>query len=122
MSAEEQRRLLALLRTLNPGAEIIPTRHSEVPLSRVINTGRFSFEQAQQNAGWLQVSWDGGSEMLEDGVGGGQHGQCVDHGSVPCWIYPPPSPHPSPPVPLQSLNERHTPETEEYDISSIIYR
>lgn len=55
VSEEEQRRLLGLLRALNPGADLIPTTHSSVPLSRVINTGRFSLEQAQQNAGWLQV-------------------------------------------------------------------
>jgi G3E family GTPase len=56
VSAEEQARLLGLLRTLNPGADIQPTRQSVVPLSKVINTRRFSFEKAAQNAGWLKVS------------------------------------------------------------------
>ena len=56
MSAEEQARLLGLLRTLNPGADIQPTRQSVVPLSKVINTRRFSFEKAAQTAGWLKVS------------------------------------------------------------------
>ena len=35
VSASEQRRLLGLLRTLNPGADILPTRESKVPLARV---------------------------------------------------------------------------------------
>jgi G3E family GTPase len=55
VSAEERRQLLGLLRTLNPGAELIPTRQSHVSLDRVINTGRFSLEQAARRAGWLQV-------------------------------------------------------------------
>ncbi len=45
----------ALLRSLNPHAHIVATNHSRVPLSEVLNTGRFSFERAQQAAGWLQV-------------------------------------------------------------------
>ena len=60
VSAKEQRRLLGLLRTLNPGADILPTRESKVPLARVINTRRFNFEKAAQSAGWLKVgTWTG---------------------------------------------------------------
>ena len=51
----EAARLLGLLRTLNPGADILPTRHSQVPLARVLHTGRFSLEKAAQSAGWLKV-------------------------------------------------------------------
>ncbi len=56
VSGEERQRLLGLLHTLNPGADILPTTQSQVELSRVISTGRFSFEKAAQNAGWLKVS------------------------------------------------------------------
>ena len=55
VSAKERRRLLGMLRTLNPGADILPTRQSAVPLARVINTRRFNFEKAAQSAGWLKV-------------------------------------------------------------------
>ena len=46
--------LAAVLRSLNPEAEMIPIRHGEVPLEKVLDTGRFSFERAQQAPGWLK--------------------------------------------------------------------
>lgn len=46
--------LQAVLRTLNPGAELIPMDKGRVPLDKVHDTGRFSFERAQQAAGWLK--------------------------------------------------------------------
>ena len=55
VSEDEARRLQGLLRTLNPRAHIVPTVHSRVPLSAVVNTGRFSMEEAARSAGWLQV-------------------------------------------------------------------
>ncbi|KAL4436621.1 hypothetical protein ABPG75_003760 [Micractinium tetrahymenae] len=66
VSQDEQRHLLGLLRTLNPGADIVPTRQSQVPLSRVINTGRFSFEKAAQNAGWLKTLQEGFTPETEE--------------------------------------------------------
>jgi G3E family GTPase len=65
VSAKERRRLLGLLGTLNPGADILPTRQSAVPLARIINTQRLmmmmmmrasiTIEKAAQSAGWLKV-------------------------------------------------------------------
>ena len=52
----EQRRLLGLLRSLNPEAQIITAVNSEVDMAAVINTGRFSFEKAARSAGWLKAS------------------------------------------------------------------
>ncbi|MCG6659587.1 GTP-binding protein [Halomonas campisalis] len=46
--------LTAVLRSLNPEAELIPIRHGQVPLDKVLETGRFSFERAQQAPGWLK--------------------------------------------------------------------
>ena len=46
--------LLALLRTLNRGAEIIPCTHGRVGLDRILDTGRFDFDVASQSPGWLQ--------------------------------------------------------------------
>ncbi|PLR74851.1 GTP-binding protein [Bacillus sp. UMB0728] len=71
-AAEE---LTAVLRKLNPGADIIETIHGAVPLDRVLNTKLFDLEQAGQNAGWIK-----------------------------------------------ELNHEHIPETEEYGISSFVYR
>ncbi|WP_355660688.1 zinc metallochaperone GTPase ZigA [Halomonas salifodinae] len=46
--------LKAVLRSLNPEAALIPIAQGEVPLDQVLDTGRFSFERAQQAPGWLK--------------------------------------------------------------------
>jgi len=46
--------LTAVLRSLNPEAELIPITHGRVPVEKVLETGRFSFERAQQAPGWLK--------------------------------------------------------------------
>ena len=60
---------------MNPGAEIIPTSHSKVPLNRVLNTNLFDYQKAETSAGWIR-----------------------------------------------ELQGEHTPETEEYGISTFTYR
>jgi len=65
----------AIISALNPGAQVIPTSHSQVPLNRVLNTGLFDYEEAEASAGWIR-----------------------------------------------ELNGEHTPETEEYGISSFTYQ
>lgn len=74
-SADELERLKGVLRSLNTEAEILPIEHGAVPLDKVLETGRFSFERAQQAPGWLK-----------------------------------------------EMRGEHTPETEEYGISSFVYR
>ncbi|MCO7230899.1 MULTISPECIES: zinc metallochaperone GTPase ZigA [unclassified Cobetia] len=46
--------LKAVLRSLNPEAEILPMTQGAVPLDKVLDTGRFSFDRAQQAPGWLK--------------------------------------------------------------------
>ncbi|AJQ93260.1 zinc metallochaperone GTPase ZigA [Gynuella sunshinyii] len=75
IDADTLQRLTAVLRSLNPDADIIPSRHGQVALDQVLNTGRFDFDKAQQAPGWLK-----------------------------------------------ELRGEHTPETEEYGISSFTYR
>jgi G3E family GTPase len=55
VSPEELGRLVALLRTFNPRAEIIPAAQGQVPLAKVLETGRFDFGAASQAAGWAQA-------------------------------------------------------------------
>jgi len=75
VSKDELNHLMGVLRSLNADAEILPIQKGAVPLNKVINTGRFSFDRAQQAAGWLK-----------------------------------------------ELRGEHIPETEEYGISSFVYR
>jgi G3E family GTPase len=68
-------RLEAILYQLNPGAEIIHAQFGNVPLDRVLGTGRFDLQKAAESPGWMR-----------------------------------------------EMRGEHTPETEEYGISSFIYR
>ena len=65
----------AIIKALNPGAQIIPTSHSKVSLDRVLDTKLFDYQKAESSAGWIK-----------------------------------------------ELQGEHTPETEEYGISSFTYR
>ncbi len=68
--------LKAIIKKLNPNAQIITSKFSRVSPKSILNTGLFNFEEAEQSAGWIE-----------------------------------------------ELNkEEHTPETEEYGISSFVYR
>ena len=55
VTPEELGRLGALLATFNPTAEILSTAHGQVPLAKVLGTGRFDMERAQNAAGWQQA-------------------------------------------------------------------
>ena len=54
VSDEDLDRLVSILKTLNTEAAIIPIENGNVPLRKVLSTGRFSFEKAQQAPGWLK--------------------------------------------------------------------
>ncbi|MFQ3790047.1 zinc metallochaperone GTPase ZigA [Halomonas sp. A29] len=72
---EQLAEVKAVLGTLNPDAELIAMANGQVPLDKVLDTGRFSFEKAQLAPGWLK-----------------------------------------------ELRGEHVPETQEYGISSFVYR
>lgn len=54
VESTELERLKSILKTLNTEATIIAIEHGKVPLKQVLNTGKFSFEKAQQAPGWLK--------------------------------------------------------------------
>ncbi|EJM63852.1 zinc metallochaperone GTPase ZigA [Pseudomonas sp. KB_15] len=54
ISSHEREELIAILERLNARAEIIPMAMGEIPLNKILNTGRFDFEKAAQAPGWLQ--------------------------------------------------------------------
>ena len=48
------KKLIAIIKTLNTKAKIIPIINGEVELDKVLNTGLFDFEEAQKAPGWLK--------------------------------------------------------------------
>jgi G3E family GTPase len=54
ISEHDQQTLHAMLRSLNPRAQIVFSRFGQVPLTEVLETGRFDFDAAAQAPGWLQ--------------------------------------------------------------------
>lgn len=79
IGGEELRDIRAILGKLNPRAELIDCRFSQVERERVLNTGKFDPAQAEQSAQWTR-------ELIS----------------------------------LTPVD--HVPETEEYGISSLVYR
>lgn len=55
VDAAQLDRVEHVLRSLNAEAEIIRTTQSNVGLDKVLSTGKFNFERAAQNPGWLRV-------------------------------------------------------------------
>jgi G3E family GTPase len=74
-SPDSMAKAKGIVAKLNPRAKVILTRKSKVELDEILNTGLFSLENAERNAGWML-----------------------------------------------SLREEINPETEEYGISSFVYR
>ncbi len=75
ISEEEKARLMAIIHSLNPRAQIEVAQFGQVNLDKVLNTNLFDFKAASQAPGWLK-----------------------------------------------ELRGEHKPETEEYGISSFVYR
>jgi G3E family GTPase len=59
----------AVLRALNPGAQILPAVCGDVPLERVLDTGLFDYERAASSAGWMrELAQEGKPETEEYGI------------------------------------------------------
>ncbi|MEM7284340.1 MAG: GTP-binding protein, partial [Pseudomonadota bacterium] len=68
--AEEIDRLIAILKTLNTDARIIPIAKGEVETDAVLSTGLFDFARAQQAPGWLkEMRGEHVPETEEYGIG-----------------------------------------------------
>lgn len=55
VSAERRLELMGLLKSLNPRADVVEAVKGQVPLERVLGTGRFDIEQASEQAGWARA-------------------------------------------------------------------
>ena len=70
VEASELERLIAILKTLNTHARIIPISHGEVNINDVLNTGLFNFDRARQAPGWLkEMRGEHVPETEEYGIG-----------------------------------------------------
>jgi G3E family GTPase len=71
ISKPEYAELEAMLRALNPDAEILPVENGKIEPSKIINTRRFSMEKAAVSPGWLQEmeKQNSESEAGEFGIG-----------------------------------------------------
>lgn len=54
IGSAERDELLAILRRLNPDADIQPMVMGQVPLASILDTGRFDFQRAERAPGWLK--------------------------------------------------------------------
>ena len=70
VSPEELGRIRQIIRTLQPGAEIIECDYAGVDLSRIVNTGMFDFDKVATSAGWVR----GIDSAVEEEPGGHHHG------------------------------------------------
>lgn len=55
VTPEQMKELKAVVRSIQKGAKIVESTHSEVPLSEVLNTGRFDFAEAYNSAVWADA-------------------------------------------------------------------
>ena len=51
---EELEKIRAIIRTLQPGAEIIDCNYADVDLDKILHTGLFNFDRAATSAGWIR--------------------------------------------------------------------
>ena len=66
----ELRQLESILRSFNTEAEIIPIHQGKIEPKRLLGTGKFCFERAQQAAGWLkEMRGEHVPETEEYGIG-----------------------------------------------------
>ena len=54
VSEDQAREVEGIIKALNPGAKIVMTTRSQVPLEHVLNTGLFDYEKAARSAGWMR--------------------------------------------------------------------
>jgi G3E family GTPase len=70
VSTERLTEVLKTVKTLNPGAEVLPSIRCEVSLNHLLGTGKFDMEKASQSAAWIQeLQTEHVPETEEYGIG-----------------------------------------------------
>ena len=54
LSEDELNKVKAIIKILQPKAEIIETNYGKVDVSKILNTNSFDFEEASMSAGWIE--------------------------------------------------------------------
>lgn len=74
-SPDEVERLVAIIKSLNTHAKVVPIAQGNVNIDEVLNTGLFDFERAQQAPGWLkEMRGEHVPETEEYGIGSFSYG------------------------------------------------
>lgn len=55
ISEEQLNKVKTIVKTLQPNAKTIDTNYGKVPISEILNTERFDFDEASMSAGWIQA-------------------------------------------------------------------
>lgn len=75
VSEEEKKKVEAVVRALQPDAEMLEAEKGVVPIEKIMGTGSFDFEKASASAGWIKElekdddHEDESGESLEYGIG-----------------------------------------------------
>ena len=79
VSEQELAVMKQILRTLQPGAEIMECDYAGVDIERLLDTGLFDFDRAAISAGWIRGIESEVSEEEEAEARGGQHEHVHEH-------------------------------------------
>jgi len=79
VKADEAGRIRAIIRTLQPRAEIVDCNYCDVPLEQLINTHLFDFEKVATSAAWVRELEDVHEEDDEHHDHHGHHGHEGEH-------------------------------------------
>ena len=102
VSPEELARVKAIIKKLQPNADIIETNFGKVDVSELLNTNKFNFEQAATSAGWVaELENDDIDEDDDDDDDDYDHEEHEHHG--------------------HHHHHHEESEVEEYGISSFVY-
>lgn len=66
ISDEDRKKVLEVVRTLQPEAKLIETNYSKVELTEILDTKRFEHDKAYSSAGWLHVMEEDDKHNNED--------------------------------------------------------
>ncbi|MYM83423.1 GTP-binding protein [Duganella sp. FT50W] len=70
VTLEQMGEVRAVIKALNPGAELVYAERGEVPLKKVLGTGKFDLEKATEMAGWArELAGEHTPETEEYGIG-----------------------------------------------------